>query len=129
VPASLSQCLTAANRRVRGRGGFASGPISRAVSLLPVRPRPSGTYVTRRQARKLVRVSFAKVGEYQARGVIHFHAIIRLDGPPNDDENYPYPLVDVDSAWLAELVEQAVGSVEYQAPPVSRAAPGYLLRF
>ncbi|MEV1239459.1 replication initiator [Nonomuraea sp. NPDC049750] len=26
-------------------------------------------------------VSFAKVAEYQRRGVVHFHAIIRLDGP------------------------------------------------
>jgi hypothetical protein len=28
-----------------------------------------------------VRVPFAKVAEYQRRGVVHFHAIIRLDGP------------------------------------------------
>jgi hypothetical protein len=28
-----------------------------------------------------VRVSFAKVAEYQRRGQIHFHAVIRLDGP------------------------------------------------
>jgi hypothetical protein len=85
--------------------------------------------VKQKQARKLVRVSFAKVAEYQVRGVIHFHAIIRLDGPPDDDEQYPAPLIDVDSAWLGELIRQAVASVEYQAPPVSRAAPGYLLRF
>ena len=26
-------------------------------------------------------VSFAKVAEFQARGVVHFHAVIRLDGP------------------------------------------------
>jgi hypothetical protein len=29
--------------------------------------------------RRLVRVSFAKVAEYQKRGAVHFHAIIRLD--------------------------------------------------
>jgi len=85
--------------------------------------------LTQSQARRLACVSFAKVGEYQARGVIHFHAIIRLDGPPVDDDRYPAPLADVDSAWLADLVRQAVASVQYQAPPVSRAAPGYLLRF
>ena len=85
--------------------------------------------VTREQAKRLVRVSFAKVGEYQVRGVIHFHAIIRIDGAPTDDEKYPAPLADVDSVWLAALVRQAVASVQYQAPPVSRAAPGYLLRF
>ena len=26
-----------------------------------------------------LRVSFGKVAEYQARGVVHFHALIRLD--------------------------------------------------
>ncbi|WP_438319536.1 replication initiator (plasmid) [Streptomyces sp. HUAS TT3] len=30
---------------------------------------------------KIVRVSYAKVAEYQQRGLIHFHAVIRLDGP------------------------------------------------
>jgi hypothetical protein len=29
---------------------------------------------------KRVRVSFAKVAEYQRRGLVHFHAVIRLDG-------------------------------------------------
>jgi hypothetical protein len=27
------------------------------------------------------RISYAKVGEYQRRGLVHFHAIIRIDGP------------------------------------------------
>jgi len=32
------------------------------------------------------RISYTKVAEYQRRGLIHFHAVIRLDGPngPND---------------------------------------------
>ncbi|MCW2805998.1 MAG: hypothetical protein QOF52_1474 [Propionibacteriaceae bacterium] len=33
-------------------------------------------------ARQRVRVQFAKVAEFQRRGIIHFHALIRLDGPP-----------------------------------------------
>ena len=33
-------------------------------------------------ARKLARVQFAKVAEFQRRGIIHFHALIRLDGAP-----------------------------------------------
>src|SRR5690606_41465834 len=28
-----------------------------------------------------LRLSFAKLAEYQRRGVVHFHAVIRLDGP------------------------------------------------
>jgi Replication initiator protein, pSAM2 len=35
--------------------------------------------VTEGELRTLVRVSFAKVAEYQKRGAVHFHAIIRLD--------------------------------------------------
>ena len=44
-------------------------------------------------AGQLVRVQFAKVAEYQRRGVIHFHALIRLDGPPTDTDPYPAPCV------------------------------------
>ena len=36
-----------------------------------------------------VRVSFAKVAEYQRRGVVHFHAIIRLDGPTGPTPPHP----------------------------------------
>src|SRR4029450_1224035 len=42
--------------------------------------------LTHRQLRSLVRVRFAKVAEYQARGVIHYHAIIRLDAAPPPDQ-------------------------------------------
>jgi hypothetical protein len=35
--------------------------------------------VTEGELRDLVRVSFAKVAEYQRRGAVHFHAIIRMD--------------------------------------------------
>lgn len=30
---------------------------------------------------RLAKVSFMKVAEYQARGVVHFHVVIRIDGP------------------------------------------------
>jgi hypothetical protein len=33
-----------------------------------------------------VRVAFVKVAEYQARGAIHFHAVIRLDAAPPKDQ-------------------------------------------
>lgn len=32
-------------------------------------------------ASAMLRISFAKVAEYQKRGLVHFHAVIRLDGP------------------------------------------------
>jgi hypothetical protein len=35
------------------------------------------------------RISYAKVAEYQRRGLIHFHAVIRLDGPDGADDPPP----------------------------------------
>jgi hypothetical protein len=47
------------------------------------------------------RLSYAKVAEFQKRGIIHFHAMIRLDGPEGPDDAAP--------AWAtAELLTDAV---------------------
>jgi hypothetical protein len=52
----------------------------------------------------LVRVSYAKVAEYQRRGVVHFHALIRLDGATGGaGEIDPPP-----PQFTAEILEQAV---------------------
>ena len=56
-------------------------------------------------------MQFAKVAEFQRRGIIHFHALIRLDGPPTDTELYPAPAVDLDSTVLAELVRSAAAAI------------------
>ncbi|MFI6174380.1 replication initiator [Nonomuraea sp. NPDC051191] len=37
--------------------------------------------ITRTELRRRLRLSYAKVAEYQARGLIHFHGVIRVDGP------------------------------------------------
>ncbi len=48
-----------------------------------------------------VRVSFAKVAEFQARGVVHFHALFRLDGcNPADPEGVIPPPPGMDAAML-----------------------------
>jgi hypothetical protein len=52
-----------------------------------------------------VRISFAKVAEFQRRAVVHFHAIIRLDRP--GDEWLP-PVVDVPAATLEEAARGAI---------------------
>jgi hypothetical protein len=36
-----------------------------------------------------VRIRFVKVAEYQARGVVHFHAVIRLDAAGEDYRPHP----------------------------------------
>jgi Replication initiator protein, pSAM2 len=53
-------------------------------------------------------VSFVKVAEFQRRGVVHFHALIRLDGPGDD---YQPPQIDVDASGLAEAIRQATTQV------------------
>ena len=43
--------------------------------------------LTQAETRKVVRLSFCRVAEYQRRGVVHLHAIVRadaLDGAPDD---------------------------------------------
>jgi hypothetical protein len=76
-----------------------------------------------------VRVQFAKVAEFQRRGVIHFHALIRLDGPPTDCDGYPTPQVNVTSEALADLVTAAAAAVWFDAPPVDRDDSVRRLRF
>ncbi|GLW94790.1 hypothetical protein Aglo03_56060 [Actinokineospora globicatena] len=41
--------------------------------------------VLRSKLGDVLRVEYAKVAEYQARGLVHFHAVIRLDGPYDVD--------------------------------------------
>ncbi|MCP2265023.1 replication initiator [Promicromonospora thailandica] len=61
-------------------------------------------------------VQYAKVAEYQARGSVHFHALIRLDGPDG-----PGSMAPVDGDTLKGLIESAALGVEYVAVPVDGA--------
>jgi hypothetical protein len=58
------------------------------------------------ELRRLVRVSFAKVAEYQRRGAVHFHAIIRLDAAA--DGGCPVCVAPPPAGFTAELLERAV---------------------
>lgn len=62
-------------------------------------------------------LQYAKVAEYQLRGLIHFHALIRLDGPKTDTGFAAAP------DWLtadlvSDLVAEAAAAVRFTAPPV-----------
>lgn len=63
--------------------------------------------------RSVASLQYAKVAEYQTRGLVHFHALIRLDGP--DGPGSPAPL---DGDQLATITQQAVRAVTYTAPGV-----------
>ena len=51
-----------------------------------------------------VRIRFVKVAEYQARGVVHFHAVIRLDAPGEDCQPPPPGYTD---GLLCDAIDQA----------------------
>jgi hypothetical protein len=55
------------------------------------------------------RLSFVKVAEFQRRGVVHFHALIRLDGPGDD---FAAPRVNVDAGELAAAITEAAAAVQ-----------------
>ena len=58
-------------------------------------------------------VQFVKVAEYQTRGLVHFHALLRLDG--HDGPGSPAPLDGID---LAQLLAETIAKVTFEAPPV-----------
>jgi hypothetical protein len=58
------------------------------------------------ELRRLVRISFAKVAEYQKRGAVHFHAIIRLDAAT--DCGCQACVAPPPAGFTAELLELAV---------------------
>ncbi|MFJ9590302.1 replication initiator [Streptomyces acidicola] len=58
-------------------------------------------------------VSFAKVAEYQKRAAIHFHGVVRLDGPASPGDPSP----DWATAeLLADAVKTAAASANVRAP-------------
>ncbi|WP_338078590.1 replication initiator [Amycolatopsis suaedae] len=63
-------------------------------------------------------ISFGKVAEYQERGLVHFHAIIRLDqrDPGNPDAILPPPAT-LTAAHLDQLIAQAAATTAFRTPP------------
>ena len=60
--------------------------------------------LSEREWRGLVRIAYAKVAEFQARGLVHFHVVVRLDGA--EDRALP-PRVAVSPAELCAAIREA----------------------
>ena len=69
--------------------------------------------LTVKELGKRLKVSFAKVAEYQRRGVVHFHAIIRLDGPDGPTTRPP--------GWAT--LEQLANAITEAAAHVTTTTP------
>ena len=73
-------------------------------------------------------MQYAKVAEYQLRGLVHFHALVRLDGPRTPEGFAPAPAA-LDAAGLALLVRQAATTVRLTVPGVHADDPARVLAF
>ncbi|WP_061296206.1 replication initiator [Herbidospora cretacea] len=71
--------------------------------------------LSNKELRQVLTISFAKVAEYQHRGVVHFHAVVRPDG--TDGPASPPP------AWatvalLTDAIHHAAGVVSVTVPAI-----------
>lgn len=71
--------------------------------------------MTARAASEVVRLQFAKVAEFQRRGAVHFHAIVRLDGV-GDLDTFPAPPPGVTEPLLVRAIRSAARDVVITAP-------------
>jgi hypothetical protein len=81
--------------------------------------------ITQKDLKEQARISFAKVAEYQKRGVVHFHAVIRLDGPDGPDTPPPgWATADL----LADAIATAAASVQVKTSDAAKV-PSRTLRW
>jgi hypothetical protein len=71
------------------------------------------TGIPTREASQYFRLSYSKVAEYQRRGLVHFHAVARIDGPAGPTDPPPF--------WATtELLDHAVRQAAASALTVAR---------
>ena len=70
--------------------------------------------VSHKAFKALARVSYTKVAEFQARGLIHVHAVMRLDGPAGPDSP---PGVGLDALALGDAIATAARAIRLEVKP------------
>ena len=114
-----SRCVPAATRPVPKSSGTPWRRLWSRTTIYVYRALAQLVGLPEGELRRLVRVSFAKVAEYQKRGAVHFHAIIRLDAAT--DCGCPACVAPPPAGFTAELLEAAVRQA---AADRDRALPG-----
>ncbi len=76
------------------------------------------------EAATSVRLNYVKVAEMQRRAIPHFHAVIRLDGPPVPGEPPTPPVSSVTATDLAVLVQRAARAVTLTVTDPERPGDG-----
>ncbi|HEX5144710.1 MAG TPA: replication initiator [Mycobacterium sp.] len=103
-----------------------AGDLWRRLCIYLRRELAAAIGIPRSKLAKLARLSFVKVAEYQARGVVHFHAVLRVDGP--DGPHDPAP------GWatvilLDACLRNALSAVRVELPGTATTRRAYTLRF
>ena len=97
-----------------------AGKLWHRTTTLIVRHLAARLDLTEGEFRQVCRVSYGKVAEFQTRGVVHFHVIVRLDGPDGPD-------TPPSSALTVEVLDEAIRHAARQAvvtSPKSEATGG-----
>ncbi|WP_071659646.1 replication initiator [Streptomyces humi] len=96
-----------------------AGALWRRFSIYLRREVAKRAGLSQRRLRDHARVSFAKVAEYQKRGAVHFHAVIRLDGPQGGDTPPP-PWATAE--LLTDAIQAAASKVRVDGPTLGDRA-------
>ncbi|MFI8947577.1 replication initiator [Streptomyces sp. NPDC053750] len=92
-----------------------AGALWRRFSIYLRREVAKRAGLTQRAFRDHARVSFAKVVEYQKRGAVHFHAVIRIDGPEGGESPPP---TWATAELLTDAIQVAAGTARAEGPEV-----------
>jgi hypothetical protein len=76
-----------------------------------------------------VRLRYVKVAEFQRRGVIHFHALVRLDGRTPGDEAVIPPPPGIGADDIAALLTEAAASTVFNTDAHPARPEGWLIRW
>ncbi|MFJ3707280.1 replication initiator protein RepSA [Streptomyces sp. NPDC090053] len=102
-----------------------AGQLWRYVTIYLPRELAARVGLTQKALKEQLRVSYGKVAEYQKRGAIHFHAVIRFDGPDGPDTEPP--------AWATlDLLTDALRAAAARAEitlPAAGDQPARVLRW
>lgn len=75
-----------------------------------------------------VRLSYGKVAEYQARGVIHYHVLARLDARhPDDPDAILPPPPCLTAEHLIQVMTDTASRIGVRTPPHPTNRPGWLI--
>lgn len=85
-----------------------AGALWHRLRIALIRELANAAGLTAREFAGHARLSYAKVAEYQRRGLVHFHAVIRVDGPDGPSDATP---TWVTSELLDACIKAATASV------------------